>query len=102
VDQEAELERMAPTSLNIVCFRYRGANGKPLDDKTLDHLNEQIVVSLQMDGVAMPSATVLKGRYAIRMCNVNHRSRREDFDLLLHEVLKRGRVLAAAHAQEAR
>jgi len=62
VDAEPELERLAPVELNITCFRYRGGNG--LDDAALDRLNEALLVGLQEDGVAMPSSTVLRGRFA--------------------------------------
>jgi glutamate/tyrosine decarboxylase-like PLP-dependent enzyme len=104
VDAEPELERMAPVELNIVCFRYRGAPGPlatpaapsaPADDAALDRLNEALLVGLQEDGVAMPSSTELGGRFALRVCVTNHRSRREDFDLLVRETLARGRRLAA-------
>jgi hypothetical protein len=48
--------------------------------------------------VAVPSSTVLRGRTALRVCITNHRSRREDFDLLVRETLARGRRLAAEAA----
>lgn len=105
VDAAPELERMAPVALNITCLRWRGAPGEAsaagLDDAALDRLNEALLVGLQEDGVAMPSSTVLRGRFAIRVCVTNHRSRREDFDLLVREVLARGRNLAAAAAPRA-
>jgi glutamate/tyrosine decarboxylase-like PLP-dependent enzyme len=99
VDAAPELERLAPVELNIVCFRWRGNGGGGLDDAALDRLNEALLVGLQEDGVAMPSSTVLHGRFALRVCVTNHRSREEDFDLLLSEVLERGRRLAAAPAR---
>ena len=49
--------------------------------------------------IAVLTSTMLNGRYAMRVANVNHRSRREDFDLLVREVLERGRRLAAAAAR---
>jgi len=42
-----------------------------------------------------PSHTVLEGRYALRVANTSHRTRREDFDLLVSEVLSLGRRLVA-------
>ncbi|MBE0690310.1 MAG: hypothetical protein IH587_09345, partial [Anaerolineae bacterium] len=45
--------------------------------------------------LAVPSYTRLDGRYAIRVCITNHRSRREDFDLFVRETLRLGRELAA-------
>jgi hypothetical protein len=43
--------------------------------------------------VAAPSYTVIDGKYALRVCITNHRSRREDFDILVKEVARLGRQL---------
>jgi hypothetical protein len=45
--------------------------------------------------VAVPSHTVLGGRYAIRVSITNHRSRRDDFDLFVREVRRLGEQLGA-------
>jgi glutamate/tyrosine decarboxylase-like PLP-dependent enzyme len=89
---ERELELLAPVPLNIVCFRYRGEG---MDDPALNELNRQLLMRLQSDGVAVPSHTLLSGRFAIRVCITNHRSRREDLDALVEAVLERGRTLSA-------
>lgn len=44
-------------------------------------------------GVAVPSYTVLNGKYALRVANTNHRTRREDFDLLIDKVIELGDAL---------
>jgi hypothetical protein len=49
---------------------------------------------LQTRGVAVPSQTVLDGRFAIRVCIVNHRSRDEDFEALVASVAAIGSELA--------
>jgi hypothetical protein len=36
---------------------------------------------------------MLRGRYALRAAITNHRSRREDFDIFVAEVLRLGRTL---------
>lgn len=87
-----ELELLAPVSLNVVCFRYC-ANG--MDDDALNHLNHELMIRLQESGAAIVTGTMLGGKQAIRMCNVNHRTRREDFDLLAREVIRFGRELVA-------
>jgi hypothetical protein len=38
---------------------------------------------------------VLDGKFAIRVAITNHRSRREDFDLLVDAVVQLGRELSA-------
>lgn len=88
VDAKPELERLAPVPMNIVCFRYVRAG---LSDAELNQLNEQILWDLQESGVALPTSTLLDGKFCIRVANTNHRSRREDFDLLVRKVLDLGR-----------
>jgi aromatic-L-amino-acid decarboxylase len=88
VDAEPELERLAPAALNIVCFRYLGPDP--------DRLNAQIVTVLQASGLAAPSTTVLDGRLVIRAAIVNHRTRIEDVEILVREVLRLGRALSAS------
>ncbi len=90
VDAAPELERLAPVPLNIVCFRFR-ADG--LDEAALKRLNDEILIRLHESGVAAPSSTMLNGKFAIRVAIANHRSRREDFDLLVREVIRLGREL---------
>jgi len=82
VDQSSELALAADAPLNIVCFRYAGAS---------DAQNKEILMRLQESGVAVPSGTMLEGRFAIRVAISNHRSRREDFDLLVKTVEEIGR-----------
>jgi glutamate/tyrosine decarboxylase-like PLP-dependent enzyme len=91
IRREPELELLAPTDLNIVCFRYV-APGR--DDAALNALNQELLVRLHESGVAAPSYTMLGSRYALRAAICNHRSRRADFDILVDEVLRLGRALA--------
>ena len=97
VDEASDLERMAPAPLNIVCFRYVGLAGARDEDAT-DALNRELLVRLQESGAAFPTNAIIGGRYAIRVAISNHRSRREDFDLLLSEVRRLGRLLEAEMA----
>lgn len=90
VDAAPELERLAPVPLNIVCFRFR-ADG--LDDAALNDLNQEILIQLHESGVAVPSYTTLDGKYALRVAITNHRSRREDFELLAREVVRLGQAV---------
>ena len=92
VEAAPELERLAPVALNVVCFRFR-ADG--LDEAALNALNHELLIRLQESGAAIVTGTILDGKQAIRMCNVNHRSRREDFDLLAREVIRIGKELVS-------
>jgi aromatic-L-amino-acid decarboxylase len=92
VTASPELELSAPVMLNVVCFRYVASD---VDDAALDEVNKCIVVELQERGVAVLTGTVIKSKYVLRAANTNHRSRREDFDILVREVLRIGRELTA-------
>ena len=92
IEAHPQLELLAPVPLNICCFRYVAPG---LDTAALNALNQEILWRLQESGVALPSHTVLDGRFAIRVANTNQRSRREDFDLLVRTVAEIG---AAVHA----
>jgi glutamate/tyrosine decarboxylase-like PLP-dependent enzyme len=87
VDAAPGLERLAPAPLNIVCFRY---NPGGLDDAALNALNQELLIRLHESGLAGPSYTTLNGRYALRAAITNHRSTREDFDVLVREVIRLG------------
>ena len=92
VNASPKLELSAPVTLNVVCFRYVAPD---MDNYALDELNKQIVIELQEQGVAVLSGTVVKGKYVLRAANSNHRSRREDFDVLVREVIRIGKELKA-------
>jgi len=87
-----DTELVVPVSLNVVCFRYVAGGLHP---EALDELNRELLVRLQTSGVALPSHTVLDGRFTIRAAITNHRSRYEDLDLLLAEVVRLGGELIA-------
>jgi aromatic-L-amino-acid/L-tryptophan decarboxylase len=89
IEQSDVLELTAPTSTNIVCFRFNP--GK--DDVDLNALNKEILMQLQESGIAAPSYTKLNGNYCLRVANVNHRSVLKDFDILVNEVIKIGHQL---------
>jgi glutamate/tyrosine decarboxylase-like PLP-dependent enzyme len=91
VERHPQLELLAPVALNVVCLRYAPQG---LDDTRLNALNREILVRIQESGVAMPSHTMLNGRFALRCAIVNHRTRREDIDLFIHAVLETGALLA--------
>lgn len=51
---------------------------------------------MQERGIAVPSIATVGGRKYLRVAAANHRSRREDFDLLVREVVRLGGKLAGA------
>jgi glutamate/tyrosine decarboxylase-like PLP-dependent enzyme len=88
VRAEPELELLAPAQLNIVCFRYRGADA--------DAVNREIVADLHEAGRVAPSLTRIDGRTAIRAALFNHRSDLSDVEALVAGALMFGRMRTAA------
>ncbi|NUM79337.1 amino acid decarboxylase [bacterium] len=91
IEREPLLELMTPVTLNVVCYRYHPKN-YPAD--RLNDLNKNIVMALQDRGIAVPTSTILNGHYVIRAAITNHRSRWDDFDILVKESLKIGAEMA--------
>src|SRR5688572_7753717 len=90
-----ELELMAPVDTSIVCFRYF-KNG--LGIKELNELNKEILIHLHETGIAAPSYTKLNGNYCLRAAIVNHRSRQEDFEVLVNAVISSGNELSKKYS----
>lgn len=90
VHRHPELELLAPVPLNIVCFRYRRGPGPGLDD-----LNREILMRVQERGIAVPSGTLLQGRFGIRVAITNHRTRTSDLDYFVERLVETGREVAA-------
>jgi glutamate/tyrosine decarboxylase-like PLP-dependent enzyme len=91
VAAEPLLELVAPTSINIVCFRYRPAG---LPERAVKQANLEIMLRLQEEGIASVSDTTIHGKHCLRVAITNHRTRRSDLDLLVAETLRLGAKLA--------
>jgi glutamate/tyrosine decarboxylase-like PLP-dependent enzyme len=91
IDAEPELERLA-SGLSICCFRYRPAGA---DAPSLDRINARIQARLVATGEIALSPTTLDGRYSLRVCIVNFRTRHADIEWLVERVLAFGREAAA-------
>lgn len=92
IDAHEEMELLAPVPLNIVCFRYRVPGAS---DTELDALNTELLTRIQERGIAVPSSTIIDGRFALRVANVNHRSKTADFTMLAESVVTIGREIVA-------
>jgi len=87
VNNNPKLELTAPAPLNLLCFRYKGNLS---DEEKLNSLNKELLFQLHESGVALPSYTILKGKYSLRVANTNHRTIREDFKILTDKVVELG------------
>lgn len=92
IQSEHSLEMLGPVTLNIVCYRFNPGN---LTEEELNIINKEILMRLQEEGIAAPSYTLLQGKYAIRAAITNHRSRMEDFEILVKHTLRLGKELVS-------
>lgn len=92
VEAEPQLELVAPTNINIVCFRYHPEEMTP---ERLKAVNTEIMLRLQDEGTAVISDTTVHGEHCLRVAVNNHRTRREDLDLFVREVVRLGREIVA-------
>jgi glutamate/tyrosine decarboxylase-like PLP-dependent enzyme len=95
VERAPELQLVAPAPLNVVCFRY---NAPGMSEEELEALNREILVRLHETGVAVPSGTMVRGRYALRCAITNHRTRFEDLDMLVANAVRLGQSLVGEPA----
>jgi glutamate/tyrosine decarboxylase-like PLP-dependent enzyme len=93
VDRRPALERLAPTVLSIVNFRYAPAG---LPAARLDAVNRGIVNRLVGSGSFFLAPTILKGRASLRVCIVNFRTAEDDLRFLADETERIGAELARA------
>ena len=84
------LEAMSHVSLGIVCFRVNPAEGG-LDEAALDEVNRIVLARMFWDDPAFLSSTLLRGRFALRMCIVNHSTTWDDVRETLESVERFGR-----------
>jgi aromatic-L-amino-acid decarboxylase len=77
IDASDDFERLAPAPLSIVCFRYRKGD---------DPFNKALMVEVQRDGESYVSNAIIGGRFALRACIVNFRTRPADADRLLASI----------------
>jgi aromatic-L-amino-acid decarboxylase len=95
VGAHAQMAVVAPVTMNICCFRYQPEGQAAA---AIDALNHEIVVQLQIQGLAAPSTTTVRGRTAIRVNITNHRTTLADLALLVREVHRIWQSLAKVPA----
>ena len=80
IEASTQLELLTPAKLGVICFR-RHPEG--MDEDRLERLNQQLAERLAASGQGLVSSTRLRGRFALRMCVLNHTSRTQDVERVL-------------------
>lgn len=90
IEGKPDLELLAPTHLNIVCFRYAPEG---MSNEQADVLNRQAVAEIQADGRAFVTGTVWNGRVAVRAAFDNWATSLDDVMILQETVEEIGERL---------
>jgi glutamate/tyrosine decarboxylase-like PLP-dependent enzyme len=80
VDEAADLQRLAPVALNIVCFR---ACPPGMAESELDEFNRWLGEAIRADGRVFVGSTTYGGRAALRPAIVNWRTGPADVEALV-------------------
>ena len=83
------LELMTPASLGIVCFRINPGDGSP-GDATLHRVNRDVLARVFWEERAFLSSTLLRRRFALRMCVINHTTTWDDVRETLETIERLG------------
>ncbi len=84
IEADDRLELVTAASLGVLTFRRRGAPEDGAD--RVDRLNEAVVADLAAAGDVLLTSTLIGGRYAIRLCILNHTTGRGDVEHALERV----------------
>ena len=75
--ESSVLELMTPVSLGILCFRVNpGVPG--IDEQVLDDINRTVLARLFWEDQSFVSSTNVGGKFALRLCIINHTTTWED------------------------
>ena len=85
VEHEPQLELIGRGELSAVCFRYRGSG--ETSEEGLNQLNALILERAQKRGRVYLSNATLAGKFCLRACILNHRTKDADVEAVVPEVL---------------
>ncbi|MFN2545018.1 MAG: aminotransferase class V-fold PLP-dependent enzyme [Actinomycetota bacterium] len=80
IEASDSLELLHPASLSIVCFR-RQLPG--VEEAEVERVNNQLVHDFADSGIGLVSSTRLHGRFAVRLCALNHTTAEADAERVL-------------------
>ena len=91
IGKESKLEVLAPVELSAVCFRYRGE--RTSSEEELNCFNLTLLKRIVARGRIYLSNASLRGKFSLRACIVNHRTKDVDVDSVIPEVLAAAREI---------
>ena len=102
IDASPVLECLRPATLSIVCFRVNPAGGEmageiagEMAEEALDELNREVLARLFWEDPAFVSSAEVSGKFALRICIVNHNTTWDDVREVLEAIERFGREALA-------
>jgi glutamate/tyrosine decarboxylase-like PLP-dependent enzyme len=93
LSEAGEWEVVTPAQLAVVTFRYRPAG---MGDDAVDALQSRMVAEMFVEGYAMATSTVLRGRPCLRLCTINPRTTEEEVRETIRRLAAMGARLAGS------
>ena len=84
------LENLSPQSLGIVCFRVNPDDAE-VGEATLEKINRNVLARVFWEAPAFMASTMLDGKFALRLCILNHTTAWEDVRETLEVIEQFGR-----------
>ena len=84
------LELATPASLGIVCFRVNPGGGAD-DERVLHRLNRKVLARVFWEDRAFMSSTLLRRKFVLRMCVINHTTTWDDVRETLETIERFGK-----------
>lgn len=81
MDQSDLFELVQSSDLAISCFRYVG---DMLDEKEIEAFNRKMIPALEKDGRVFITGTIIREKFVIRACLINHRMNKGTVDYLIN------------------
>jgi aromatic-L-amino-acid/L-tryptophan decarboxylase len=91
IRQESQLELLAPVELSAICFRHRGFAEE--SEEKLNDFNLTLLKRVVARGRVYLSNASPNGKFCLRACIVNHRTKDADIDSIISEVLAAAKEL---------
>ena len=89
VRESAMLELLTPVSLSIVCLRVKPAS-TDMSEEILEEVNRTVLARAFWEDRGFLSSTLLKGKFSLRLCIINHNTTWDDVRETLESVERYG------------
>jgi len=93
IEDSQSLELLGPVELSAVCFRH--LLNEDASEETRNRFNLALLKRIVARGKVYLSNAELKGKFCLRACIVNHRTKETDIDAVVREVLEVAPIVAS-------